>query len=160
MNAEETIERLLTMRGITTTGCWEFFGLRNRQGYGQIRADGRNWGVHRLMYTLTNGPIPDGLFVLHSCDNPPCFNPDHLRVGTTQQNTFDSVLRGRHGLSGPTKPYSSRGSASPWMCVHGHPMTGDNVYVSPRGRKCRTCHQDRRDRYAAKLASQSDGEVK
>lgn len=54
--------------------------------------------AHRLSHELHTGPIPDGLHVLHSCDNPPCVNPGHLRVGTRSENLSESVARGRAGV--------------------------------------------------------------
>lgn len=76
--------------------CWEWQGTRNPQGYGGVRHDGVNWRAHRLSYVLHKGPIPDGLLVLHSCDNPPCCNPSHLRTGTYADNMLDMVGRQRH----------------------------------------------------------------
>lgn len=81
-----------------TPGCW----LWNRQlypsGYGSFFAHGRNRRAHRFSYELYKGEIPEGLLVLHSCDTPRCVNPDHLRVGTDQDNTQDKISRGRCNL--------------------------------------------------------------
>lgn len=64
--------------------------------YGQIGVGGRKIDVtHRVAYKLAKGEIPDGLVVRHSCDNPPCVNPDHLLVGTFADNSGDMVDRGR-----------------------------------------------------------------
>jgi hypothetical protein len=52
-------------------------------------------GAHRIAYEECFGPIPDGLQVMHSCDNPACVNPEHLSVGTTQDNTADRTAKGR-----------------------------------------------------------------
>lgn len=77
--------------------CWEWHEkTRNRQGYGSLTVDGRGRRAHRLAYELTYGPIPDGLIVLHSCDNPPCCNPAHLRAGTYHENAQDLVERNEH----------------------------------------------------------------
>lgn len=68
-------------------------------GYGQIRQDGKTAYAHRVAYELKNGPIGNGLFVLHSCDNRKCVNPDHLSLGTFDDNMADMVgkLRQAHG---------------------------------------------------------------
>ena len=67
------------------------------RGYGTIAADstGRLISTHRAAGILTYGPIPDGLHVLHTCDNPPCCNPAHLFLGTPQMNTDDMISKGR-----------------------------------------------------------------
>ncbi len=73
--------------------CWEWTGRRIPKGYGQI---GRRY-THRLSYTMAFGDIPDGLWVLHRCDNPPCLRPDHLFLGTNTDNQRDSAAKGRNG---------------------------------------------------------------
>lgn len=76
--------------------CWPYLRCRHHQhGYGSVWVDGKLWGAHRLAYTITKGPIPEGLKVLHSCDNPPCCNPAHLRIGTQLDNARDREERGR-----------------------------------------------------------------
>lgn len=75
--------------------CWLFQGARNASGYGVLhRSDGTRL-AHRVAYELTNGPIPDGLHLCHSCDNPPCCNPSHVSPGTDQDNSDDRHARGR-----------------------------------------------------------------
>jgi predicted XRE-type DNA-binding protein len=82
--------------------CWPWTGAAEVSGYGKVftgrNADGTSQFVkaHRLSWELANGrPIPDGLYVLHACDNPPCVNPAHLRVGTLAENVADRVERNR-----------------------------------------------------------------
>jgi hypothetical protein len=75
--------------------CWEFAGP-TRKGYGQLGVgSGRHISAHRISWELANGPIPDGMQVLHTCDNPPCVNPAHLFLGTHQDNMDDMVAKGR-----------------------------------------------------------------
>jgi hypothetical protein len=76
--------------------CWEYVGCRDRQGYGKVLRNGKAWFAHRYAWTLTNGPIPAGGVVRHSCDNPPCVNPAHLLLGTQGDNISDRQARGRH----------------------------------------------------------------
>lgn len=80
-------------------GCWEWIGTVEEgefaSPYPQTNYDGKKYRVHRLAYTLLKGPIPDGKMLLHSCDNPKCCNPDHLRPGTHQENMQDVVDRCR-----------------------------------------------------------------
>lgn len=75
--------------------CWPWRGASTRQGYGTVRAGRSSTSAHRMAWLLTQGPIPDGLCVLHSCDNPPCCNPAHLWLGTASQHAQDSIRKGR-----------------------------------------------------------------
>lgn len=76
-------------------GCWEWNGHRNAKGYGHISVVGNLVLAHRHAWALTHGPIPEGMFCLHHCDNPPCVRPDHLYIGTKKDNARDRSLRGR-----------------------------------------------------------------
>jgi hypothetical protein len=83
--------------------CWEWQGYRDNYGYGKLNSpghDGKILRASRVSYELNRGPIPDGLHILHSCDNPPCVNPAHLRPGTPADNTRDKMERGRHRNGG------------------------------------------------------------
>jgi len=79
-------------------GCWEWIGGKSH-GYGTLRIHdlfGRTpVYAHRLAYLLAYGPIPQGLFVCHKCDNEPCINPDHLFLGTQKDNLQDMAIKGR-----------------------------------------------------------------
>jgi hypothetical protein len=77
--------------------CWPWQERsRLREGYGKMYVAGRVLPAHRIVWTLVNGPVPVGLFVLHRCDNPPCCNPAHLFLGTKADNTHDMIAKGRH----------------------------------------------------------------
>lgn len=77
------------------SGCWEWQGSKYKNGYGWMKVFGRSVSAHRYSYELHNGYIPDGLEVRHTCDNRCCINPDHLILGTHQENMQDAVDRGR-----------------------------------------------------------------
>ena len=79
--------------------CWIWTGHKDKHGYGSLSYEGKHWKTHRLSYYLTHGSIPDGMGVLHKCDNPSCVNPDHLFVGTQSTNVADmkSKLRCAYG---------------------------------------------------------------
>ncbi len=76
-------------------GCWPWIGAVNRRGYGVTSINHRLVTTHRLAYFYEHGSFPDGLCVCHRCDNPPCCNPAHLFIGTTQDNTADMVRKKR-----------------------------------------------------------------
>lgn len=80
---------------IVTPGCWLWTGEIGISGYGRFWAKNRKHRAHRFSYEAYKGEIPEGLIVLHSCDNPRCVNPDHLRVGTHYDNSQDKIARGR-----------------------------------------------------------------
>lgn len=78
-------------------GCWEWNGTRNGYGYGVFLMPGEKpVRAHRYAYERLHGPIPDGMVVMHSCDNPPCVNPAHLSLGTRDDNNQDKQRKGRH----------------------------------------------------------------
>ena len=79
------------------TGCWLWGGAISANGYGCVLVNGKASSVHRVSYSIHNGIIPDGKLVCHKCDTPSCINPDHLFLGTHQDNMSDMVAKGRHG---------------------------------------------------------------
>ena len=88
----------------TAKGCIEWMGARDKNGYGRIKPfNKKRMRVHRYSYERFIGPIPEGMFVCHHCDNPPCVNPKHLFLGTNIDNILDSSKKGRrskNNLSG------------------------------------------------------------
>jgi len=81
------------------TSCWEWVCYLNCDGYGrfstQVLGKWKGMLAHRASYALYKTFIPEGLLVLHRCDNPSCVNPDHLFLGTNQDNTDDMIAKGR-----------------------------------------------------------------
>lgn len=76
--------------------CWLWKGGRYGRHYGAFCLDGEHMGAHRASWIIHNGPVPDGLDVLHTCDTPLCVNPRHLWVGTHTDNMRDKCAKGRH----------------------------------------------------------------
>lgn len=75
--------------------CWLWLGGRATGGYGVALHDGKRWQAHRLAWTLTYGPIPNGMLICHRHDNPSCCNPAHLFCGTQKDNVADAIAKGR-----------------------------------------------------------------
>lgn len=76
-------------------GCWEWLAMVDKGGYGSFSVNAYPVKAHRFSWILHNGKIPEGLGVLHKCDNPRCVNPDHLFLGTNVANTADRDAKGR-----------------------------------------------------------------
>jgi len=91
---EEQFRACIDIRGIDE--CWVWIGRTTDDGYGTLCWKGNDHvRAHRLAWELANGPILEGLWVLHHCDNPPCCNPRHLFLGTAKDNRQDDMRKGR-----------------------------------------------------------------
>jgi hypothetical protein len=101
-NGSSDLERLLFYGWtVQSNGCWTWNGQRIRSDYGRIIAlGGKAKFAHRAAYEVWVGPIPDGKILRHKCDNPPCINPEHLDVGTYQDNSNDMINRKRWSGNG------------------------------------------------------------
>ena len=95
----KSAEKRFWSKVVKSLGCWEYIGNIKEGKYGTIGVGGKynnkNVYAHRLSFFLSNGFLPDDLSVCHKCDNPKCVNPDHLFLGTTQDNVNDMVKKGR-----------------------------------------------------------------
>lgn len=81
-------------------GCWLWQAGCFDTGYGAFYLDGQNRGAHGVAWELANGPLPEGMWVLHHCDVPQCVRPDHLYAGTITDNARDMVMRGQQVRGG------------------------------------------------------------
>jgi len=97
MKNKTVLERLnyRSKKSTTHAGCIETTYSDNGVGYGQIITSQKRDYTHRAMWKEVNGPIPEGMFVLHKCDNPPCQNINHLFLGTQEDNLRDMTIKGR-----------------------------------------------------------------
>ena len=123
----------------TPVRCWvdcvETPYAKDGDGYGHRKVNGRYEKTHRLVWVEVYGEIPDGMCVLHRCDNPPCVNPGHLFLGTLSDNAQDMAAKGRQWQQLKTH------------CAQGHEYTEENTYRPPNHplwRQCRTCNRERR----------------
>ena len=145
---EDYIARWMARTVVTQTGCWEWQGpterFRNQKpgqrGYPSSSYRNKRVRIHRWMLARKLGrPLEPGEQACHGCDNPPCWNPDHLYPGTNAQNHLDGGKRKR--MQGQTKTH----------CAHGHEFTPENTYVAQgrgasgqgTGRNCRECQRIR-----------------
>ena len=80
-------------------GCWLWTGGTDRQGYAKVAIDGRKGLGHRIAYERLVEPIPAGLMACHTCDNPSCCNPRHIKLGTNTDNQRDAARKNRYARS-------------------------------------------------------------
>jgi hypothetical protein len=107
---KKIVEELLD-KAIEDGECWLCHLAPNAKGYSNVTVGGRTgdkWRVHRLVYTIINGPIPDGQIILHKCDTPRCIRPDHLTCGTHAENIQDMINKGRSKLANPRTDHVHR----------------------------------------------------
>ena len=122
-------------------GCWLFFGRRGKvHPYAAIWINGSRTSAHRFVFELTKGPIPAGMFVCHTCDNPTCVRPDHLFLGTAADNVHDMLAKGR-----ANPPH---GDAHPWRrhpeLVRRAEANPNSKLTTPAVREIRTAWSQRK----------------
>lgn len=117
------------------SGCWEWTGGKNNRGYGLFKVDSKMVATHRFAYEMMVSDIPDGIFVCHKCDNPPCCNPAHLFLGTRSDNVQDCLSKGR--FSAP-KQYRIKATGK---CFAGlHDWVPENIKTKANGAlSCKLC---------------------
>lgn len=119
----------------TPDQCWLWTGVLGGNGYGLLHMGSKTVRhparAHRFSWELHNGPIPEGLWVLHKCDVKVCVNPAHLFLGDRTANMRDCAAKGRLCTIG-------RGLLT--HCARGHEFTPENTFIYPNGhRRCRSC---------------------
>lgn len=129
-----------------TKKCWLWTGKTSGQGYGRVRVPASGYVLaHRFSWQLHNGnnPIPDGLLVLHKCDNPPCVNPKHLFLGTHADNMRDMIAKNRQDPNLTRVKVRAAKMRAMTHCKHGHSLA--DAYIINRGnryeRNCRICQR-------------------
>ncbi len=115
--------------------CWAWAGGHNNMGYGMHKRR----LTHRVAYEREHGPIPAGMMVCHTCDEPGCINPAHLWLGTNADNQRDASEKGRQPAQSATH------------CIHGHEFTAENtIRRGYLARQCRECGRIAQRKYNQK----------
>jgi hypothetical protein len=100
---DSTTTALTNYQPVPECGCWLWNGAWNTSGYGKASGWRNTKGAHLIFFEAFVGPIPPGMHVCHKCDTPACVNPDHLFLGTPQDNMTDMKNKGRY-RNGPNAP--------------------------------------------------------
>lgn len=128
-----------------TAGCWEWTLGKDEWGYGTVRFRRKMRKVHRVAAHLFLGfDLESDTRVLHHCDNPTCFNPEHLFFGTDADNAHDRDSKGRQWNMKKTH------------CSKGHPFKGVNLYRYKTSRYCKECNRTRSREWSRKMSTTSE----
>jgi hypothetical protein len=121
--------------------CWIWTGGHNGKQYGYVWVGKRKWLAHRLSWFLTRGEEPPrDMLVCHACDNPRCVRPDHLWLGTPQDNMDDKVAKGRSGIRSNKLTPEQRAKRAVYM----------KEYHKAYGARWRAAHPDYKRNWAAR----------
>lgn len=134
LTKEEVKDYLFRNRLISDNNCWL---LQNRKNKSYEYYEG--YGIHRLsMWVFCKFDLQSKEFILHKCDNPPCWNPDHLFVGDQSDNRVDSIIKGRS----PRLFGNALKEKNQTHCINGHEFTPENTAKSRGKRVCRECRRN------------------
>lgn len=130
------------------SGCWIWIGNSTHDGYGRMMVIDQNGKqrpirAHRISYAANKGPFEKSQIVRHECDVPFCVNPDHLLLGTQQENLQDMRSRNRENGAGVYNRLKTH-------CNAGHPLFGDNLRIEGKreARRCKACESIKKGRKA------------
>ena len=125
-----------TKIAVHESGCWEWTGAHNNNGYSCFAIEGKSQLAHRVSYTYLVGPIPVGLTIDHLCRNKSCVNPEHLEAVTGAENNRRAAVAITH-------------------CRRGHELAGENLQIKHRARGdqrvCATCNRETSRSYRERI---------
>lgn len=138
--------------------CIEWDGPLDKWFYGKVydkkrHVEGKNYTgkAHRVVWEEERGPIPQGMCVLHRCDNPPCINIEHLFLGTIADNNRDMAEKGRGRNQNSLKTH----------CKRGHELSAENtIHGTSRGKPNRNCRACQRERWRNQYYKQRDAKLR
>lgn len=119
--------------------CWVWLDPKHIKGYGQFYVNGRTMYVHRHSWELHYDKIPEGLYVLHRCDNRACVNPEHLFLGTNDDNMLDMVMKDRQ-VKGEEHPGSKLTEEDVLEIRRRHIKGCSESGARPLGKIYKVCH--------------------
>lgn len=133
--ARPPIDRFAEQLRVQDSGCWHLTTTPDAAGYARLYIAGQGQVyAHRWAYETFVAPIPEGLCIDHLCRNRRCVNSEHMEPVTRGENV-------RRGAAMEVQAF----------CGHGHSMDGDNLYISPQGRRyCKACSRQRNREYEAR----------
>ena len=104
MSRSQTLKERFWSRVRKTSGCWLWEGASGGAGHGRIWLNGKFVQATHVSLLLAGNPLPEGMWALHRCDNPPCVRPSHLFAGTHSDNIRDAIKKGLKTLRGEKNP--------------------------------------------------------